>query len=73
MRPGTVRHEGRRLGRKLKAVGIMEQEAHAIGVDAHMYIYPLISFDVTRLYSTIIEPDKEALKGPMDAFRSAAA
>ena len=35
---------------------ITEQEAHAIGVDAYLYFYPLISFDVTRLYSTDIEP-----------------
>jgi hypothetical protein len=40
---------------------ITEEEAHAIGVDAYLYFYPLISFDITRLYSTNIEPDKEPL------------
>jgi hypothetical protein len=31
---------------------ITEEEAHAIGVDAYLYFYPIISFDITRLYST---------------------
>ena len=52
---------------------ITEQEAHAIGVDAYLYFYPLISFDVTRLYSTNVEPDKEPLKAPMNTFANAAA
>jgi len=52
---------------------ITEEEAHAIGVDAYLYFYPLISFDVTRLYSTNIEPGKEPLKAPMNTFASAAA
>jgi hypothetical protein len=34
---------------------ISEQEAHAIGVDAYLYFYPLISTDITRLTSTNIE------------------
>src|SRR5262249_22074033 len=52
---------------------ITEQEAHAIGVDAYLYFYPLISFDITRLYSTNVEPDKEPLKAPMNTFANAAA
>ncbi|MGB7097640.1 MAG: DUF1254 domain-containing protein [Xanthobacteraceae bacterium] len=52
---------------------ITEEEAHAIGVNAYLYFYPLISFDVTRLYSTNIEPDKVPLKAPMNTFASAAA
>jgi hypothetical protein len=39
----------------------------------YLYFYPLISADVTRLYSTNIEPDKEPLKGPMNTFASAPA
>ena len=27
---------------------ITEEEAHAIGVDAYVYFYPLLSMDVTR-------------------------
>ena len=52
---------------------VTEEEAHAIGVNAYLYFYPLISFDVTRLYSTNIEPDKVPLKAPMNTFASAAA
>jgi len=52
---------------------ITEQEAHAIGVDAYLYFYPIISFDVTRLYSTNVEPNKEPLKAPMNSFANAAA
>src|SRR5262249_5276449 len=47
---------------------ITEQEAHAIGVDAYLYFYPLISMDVTRKQSTNIEPGKEFAKGPMNMF-----
>src|SRR5215831_9086464 len=52
---------------------ISEQEVHAIGVNAYLYFYPAISFDITRLYSTNVEPGKEPLKGPMNTFASAAA
>src|SRR5262245_51689685 len=52
---------------------ITEEEAHAIGVDAYLYFYPLISTDVTRLWSTNIEAGKEPLRGPMNTFVSAAA
>jgi hypothetical protein len=47
---------------------ITEQEAHAIGVDAYVYFYPLITMDVTRKQSTNIEPGKEIAKGPMNMF-----
>jgi hypothetical protein len=49
---------------------ISEQEAHAIGVDAYIYFYPLISMDVTRRQFTNIEPGKEFGKGPMNMFVS---
>ena len=58
--------------RRLRAP-ITKEEAHAIGVDAYLYFYPLISFDITRLYSTNIEPGKEPLKAPMNTFANAAA
>ena len=50
--------------------GISEQEAHAIGVNAYLYFYPLLSLDLTRRQSTNIEPGKEVGKGPMNAFSS---
>ena len=45
-----------------------EQRAHAIGVDAYLYFYPLITMDVTRRQFTNVEPGKEFGKGPMNMF-----
>jgi len=47
---------------------ITEQEAHAIGMDAYLYFYPLISMDITRRQFTNIAPGKEIGKGPMNMF-----
>jgi len=47
---------------------ISEQDAHAIGVDAYIYFYPLVSMDITRLQSTNIEAGKQFGKGPMNTF-----
>jgi hypothetical protein len=47
---------------------IAEQAAHAIGVDAYVYFYPLLSMDITRKQFTNIEPGKEFGKGPMNMF-----
>ena len=49
---------------------ITEQEAHAIGVDAYLYFYPLITMDVTRRQSINIEPGKALGKGPMNMFNN---
>jgi hypothetical protein len=49
---------------------ITEQQAHAIGVDAYLYFYPLISMDVTRKQFTNIESGKELGRGPMNTFQS---
>jgi hypothetical protein len=49
---------------------ITEQEAHAIGVDAYLYFYPLVTMDVTRKVFTNVEPGKEYGRGPMNTFQS---
>src|SRR5262252_2038747 len=53
---------------KAETAPITEVEAHAIGVDAYLYFYPLITMDLTRLQFTNAEPGKDPLKGPMNTF-----
>ena len=52
------------------APAITEEEAHAIGVDAYIYLYSLVTMDITRRQFTNIEPGKEFGKGPMNTFVS---
>ena len=47
---------------------ISEDEAHAIGVDAYLYFYPLITMDLTRKQLTNMEPSRDSLGGPMNYF-----
>ena len=47
---------------KAEAASITEEEAHAIGVDAYLYFYPLVTMDLTRLQFTNIEPGKDPLQ-----------
>jgi len=47
-----------------------EQEAHAIGVQAYVYFYPLITMDVTRKQLTNVEPGKGSIGGPMNMFNN---
>ena len=49
-------------------VPITPEAAHAIGVDAYLYFYPLVTMDITRKQSVNIEPGKEVGKGPMNMF-----
>jgi hypothetical protein len=37
---------------------ITPEAAHAIGVDAYFYFYPLVTMDITRLQSVNIESGK---------------
>ena len=46
---------------------VTEQEAHAIGVDAYLYLYSLVTMDLTRLQFTNVEA-VDAFKGPMNIF-----
>jgi hypothetical protein len=46
---------------------ITEQEARAIGVDAYLYFYPLVTMDLTRKQLTNMEPGK-GFGGPMNTF-----
>jgi hypothetical protein len=56
---------------RAEAPAVSEEQAHAIGVDAYLYFYPLVLMDLTRLQSTNIEAGKEPLKGPMNTFVNA--
>jgi len=49
---------------------VTAEEARAIGVDAYLYFYPLLTMDITRKQFTNIEPGKEFGKGPMNMFVS---
>jgi len=46
---------------------VTEQEAHAIGVEAYLYLYSLVTMDLTRLQFTNVEA-VGAFKGPMNIF-----
>src|SRR3954466_11788905 len=47
---------------------ITEQEAHDIGVDAYIYLYPLVTMDITRKQLTNVAAGKDALHAPMNTF-----
>ena len=48
---------------------ITEQEVQAIGVDAYLYFYSLVTMDLTRKQLTNVEPGK-GLGGPMNMFQN---
>jgi hypothetical protein len=52
------------------AEAITAEEAHAIGVEAYVYFYPLVSVDVTRKQLTNGGPEVAPIQGPMNEFRS---
>jgi hypothetical protein len=49
---------------------ITEQEAHAIGVDAYLYFYPLVIMDITRRVGTNVPPGVQQGFGPANMFNS---
>jgi hypothetical protein len=46
---------------------VTQEEAYAIGVDAYLYFYPLVTMDITRKQLSNVEPGK-GFGGPMNAF-----
>src|SRR5262245_30725089 len=50
------------------ADAITEEEAHAIGVEAYLYFYPLITMDITRKQLTNAEAKPGAISGPPNRF-----
>jgi hypothetical protein len=46
------------------------QDAQAIGVEAYLYLYPLVSMDITRRVTTNVPPDKVPGFGPHNMFNS---
>ncbi|WP_046862759.1 DUF1254 domain-containing protein [Microvirga massiliensis] len=56
----------------LQAEPISEQQAHDIAVDAYVYLYPLVTMDVTRRQITNVEAGK-GLGGPMNTMANIAA
>ena len=52
---------------------ITKDEAHAIGVDAYLYFYPLITMEVTRKQLTNQEPTPGGIGGPMNRFANVGA
>ena len=50
------------------AQALTEDEAHAIGVNAYLYFYPLITMDITRKQLTNQEPGPGSLGGPINRF-----
>ncbi len=47
---------------------IGEEDAYAIGVEAYVYLYPLVTMDVSRRQFTNVEAGKVPGRGPMNTF-----
>jgi hypothetical protein len=50
------------------AVDIGPGEAHDVGINAYIYLYPLVTMDRTRQQATNIEPGQSPGFGPMNTF-----
>jgi hypothetical protein len=58
MQPATTR----------AAEPLTEQQAYEIGIEAYLYLYPLVTMDLTRRQATSIEVGKMPGRGPMNTF-----
>jgi hypothetical protein len=56
------------LAPEASAAPVSDEEAHAIGVEAYLYFYPLITMDLTRLQFTNVKPGEAPFAGPMNSF-----
>ncbi|MET0940407.1 MAG: DUF1254 domain-containing protein [Mesorhizobium sp.] len=52
----------------IASAAVTEEEAHAIGVDAYTYFYPLITMDITRQQLTNAEAKPGSIDGPPNRF-----
>jgi hypothetical protein len=55
------------------ASAVGEEDAHAIGVAAYLYFYPLVTMDLTPKQLTNIEPDAQFFFNPAFSRRDAQA
>jgi hypothetical protein len=46
------------------------ERAHAIGVDAYAYLYPLVTMDLTRRQLTNLPADAPGLGAPPNSFKN---
>src|SRR5690242_280168 len=52
---------------------ISESEARQTAVDAYVYLYPLVTMDLTRKQLINTKPEAGGMGGPMNAFNNIAA
>jgi hypothetical protein len=50
------------------SVDIVQAAAHDVGVNAYIYLYPLVTMDVTRQQAVNVEPGTRPGRGPMNTF-----
>jgi hypothetical protein len=55
---------------RAQATPLSEQEAHAIGVQAYLYLYPLVTMDLTRRQMTNAGAGKVMGAGPPNTFHN---